>query len=365
VHGLISNEQAMFGEAVRRFAEREYGFGPAPHRLAFDRSRLARLGELGCLSLAIPEDLGGFGGPIDAMVAMASLSPALPPEPVVSSGIHAAGLIAATASSSLAESVLPGIAEGRIVAAVADLEGAARYDRTYIAATAQREAAGYRLDGEKPMVPFGADADLLVVSTVIDNEPALFLVESSATGLERQSVSRIDGMRAADVTLSNCSVPATARLDAMPATAALEQAADIAMAAQLGEMVGLMDAMIAATVDYASTRKQFGTALSTFQALQHRIADMWIGCEETRSLAAAAAHACAENGKDRSRTISAAMIIACNAARRVGNETIQIHGGIGITDELIVSHWYRRLWALQQELGDRRCHLDRLSSMAG
>jgi alkylation response protein AidB-like acyl-CoA dehydrogenase len=362
VQGLISSEQEIFASSVRRFAEQEYGVGPAPHRLAFDRARLRRLGELGVLSLAIAEEMGGIGGPVEAMVALAALASALPPEPIVASAIHAAALIAETATAEVAGPLLQGISEGRIVATVADLEIGGRYDRAAIATTATVKDGFYVLDGLKPMVPFGTEADVLVVSATLVGEPALFLVDPTSDGVVRTSWPRIDSMPAGDIEFSGCLVPAVSRLQNAPVLAALERAADLATAARIAEMVGLMDALTAATVDYARTRKQFGVAIGSFQALQHRIADMWIACEETRSLAAAAALACAPGETARTATVSAAMIVACDAAQRVGNEAIQIHGGIGMTDELIVSQWYRRLWALRQECGDRRWHLERLAS---
>ncbi len=362
MQGLISSEQEIFADSVRRFAEQEYGFGPAPHRLAFDRARLRRLGELGVLSLAMPEEMGGFGGPVEAMVALAALAPALPSEPIVASSIHAAALIAETATAEVAASILQGIAEGRTVAGVADLEEPARYDRAAMTTTATARGGFFRLDGVKPMVPFGCEADVIVVSATVDGEPALFLVDPTVDGVIRTSRPRLDALPAADIVFSGCALPPTSRMLNAPVVPALERAADLATAAQIAEMVGLMDALIAATVDYARTRKQFGVPIGSFQALQHRIADMWIACEETRSLAVAAALACASGEVGRARTVSAAMITACDAAHRVGNEAIQIHGGIGMTDELIVSHWYRRLWALRQERGDRRWHLERLAS---
>lgn len=362
MQGLISSEQDIFGRSVKRFAEQEYGVGPAPHRLAFDRARLRRLGELGVLSLGIPEEMGGIGGAVEAMVALAALAPALPPEPIVTSSIHAAALLAETAPTDLAVPILQGIVEGRTVAAVADLEAAARYDRAAITTTATSKGGFYLLDGVKPMVPFGAEADALVVSANVDGEPALFLVDLRSDGVTRTPRPRIDSMPAADIVLSGCAVPSASRLENAPVPPALERAADLATAAQIAEMVGLMDALIAATVDYARTRKQFGVAIGSFQAIQHRIADMWIAGEETRSLAVAVALACASRETGRARTVSAAMITACDAAHRVGNEAIQIHGGIGMTDELMVSHWYRRLWALRQERGDRHWHLKRLAN---
>lgn len=355
---LISDEQQMFADAVTRFAASEYGFGPAPHGKAFDRARLRRAGELGCLSFAVPEDHGGFGGPVEAMVAMMALAPALPPEPIVESGIHAASLLAAAAPPETAAAVLPGIAAGDAVAAVADLEASARYDRNRIATEARRSGSSFTLDGRKPNVLFAAEADWLVVSALLDGEPSLFLVRGGAAGLSMAPCARIDGRPAADVVLAG--VAAQARLDAAPAAAALEHATCVATAAGIAEMVGLMDALVAATVDYARMRRQFGTAIGTFQALQHRIADMWIACEEARSVAAMAAYGCLAGGEEGARAVPSAMLTACDAAARVGNEAIQIHGAIGMTDELVVSHWYRRLWALRQGLGDRRSHLARL-----
>jgi alkylation response protein AidB-like acyl-CoA dehydrogenase len=361
VQGLISSEQDMFGASVRRFAELEYGVGPAPHRLTFDRARLRRLADLGVLSLGIPEKFGGIGGPVETMVALAALAAALPPEPIVASSIQAASLIAETAAAELVAPILQGIAEGRIVATVADLETAARYDRATIATTATFKNGTYVLRGLKPMAPFGVEADLLVVSASVDGAPALFLVDPASEGVIRTPAKRIDAMPSADIELAGCIVASRSRLREAPVLAALQRSADLATAARIAEMVGLMDVLIAATVDYARTRKQFGVAIGSFQALQHRIADMWIACEETRSLAAAAALACAPGEGAREKTVSAAMIVAFDAAHRVGNEAIQIHGGIGMTDELIVSHWYRRLWALRQESGDRRWHLERLA----
>lgn len=364
MEGLISSEQVLFADSVRRFAVQEYGMGPVPHRLRFDRARLMRLAEIGCLSLAIPEDLGGLGGPVEAMVALEALAPALPPEPVLASGIHAAALIAAAASEALAAEILPLIAEGSRIAVVAELEAEGRYDRRPRSTLARPEAGGFRLDGAKPLVAFGAEADYLVVSASMIGETALFLLPADAPGLTRTPYATLDGIPAADIRLEGCLLPAGARLDRVRADAALAHAADVATAAQVAEMVGLMAAMIDATTEYARTRRQFGVPIGTFQALQHRIADMWIACEETRSLAAAAALACGEDVETRTRAVSSAMLLAIDAAHRVGSETIQIHGGIGMTDELMVSHWYRRLWALRQRLGDRNFHLQRLVALA-
>ena len=214
-------------------------------------------------------------------------------------------------------------------------------------------------------MPFGAEADLLVVSARIDGEPALFLVDAKTEGILRTPLRRIDGLPAADIAFSGCVVPAASRLTGAPVVEALERAADLATAAQIAEMVGLMDALVAATIDYARTRKQFGVAIGSFQALQHRIADMWIACEETRSLAVAAALACAPDGSERERTVSAAMITACDAAQRVGSEAIQIHGGIGMTQEAKIGHYFKRLTMIENSFGDTDYHLRRVTDAGG
>jgi alkylation response protein AidB-like acyl-CoA dehydrogenase len=357
--GMVTEEQEMFGEAVRRFAANEYGTGPAPHRLAFDRARFRRLGELGCLSLGVPEHLGGLGGPVEAMVALAALGPALPLEPVVESGIHAASLIAIAAPEAQAGKLLAPIVAGERVAVLADLETEGRYDRGPRTTIATSSATGWRIDGAKPLVGFGAEADLVLVSALAPDGPALFLVEAGTPGLSRLPVRRVDGVPAADIRLDGVEVGPGDRLAPADPVAALLRAADLAAAAAIAEMSGIMDALTRTTIDYARARRQFGQPIGSFQALQHRIADMWMACEDVRSVAAAAARACAAG--EALATISQAMVVAIPAARRVSNEAIQIHGGIGMSDELIVGHWHRRILALGQAWGDRAFHVNRLT----
>lgn len=358
--GLVSSEQQMFADSVKRFAASVYGESPAPHGKALDRARLARIAELGCLSFAVPQEFGGFGGPIETMVTAFALGPALPPEPVFESGVHTAALIAAAASAQIAGRVLPDIAAGAAIASVATLEPLSRYDEARIETVARRTGSSVVLAGQKSNVLFGAEADWLVVSALDEGAPSLFLVRGDAPGVAKHSRPQLDGRPAADIDLADVAVEA--RLDGMPALDALERASTLATAAAIAEMAGIMEALVGATIEYARTRKQFGVAIGSFQALQHRMADMWIACEETRSVAAMAAYACSENGEDRSRTVASAWLTARDAAGRVGNEAIQIHGGIGMTDELVVSHWYRRLWALRQRFGDRHSNLARLAA---
>ncbi|HEU0222638.1 MAG TPA: acyl-CoA dehydrogenase family protein [Paracoccaceae bacterium] len=366
MQSLLTSEQALFAEAVERFVAREYGTGPGRPHHVFDRARLGRLAELGCLALAIPPELGGIGGAVEAMIALERLAPALPPEPVVASAIHAASALALAAPGALAADLLPQVAEGELVLALAHFEEPARYRLACVEARAEPAGSGFRLFGRKPLVAAATQADLFIVSAreAASGRLSLFLVDPRRPGLTVLPRGRLDNMPAGDVHLDGCELGAEDRLDAMPAEAALEAASDRAEAAQIAEMVGLMDALTRTTIDYVRTRRQFGTPIGSFQALQHRIADMWIAAEEARSLAFAAALAVEGPEAERARAVSMAKVRAIDAARLVGAEAIQLHGGIGMTDELIVSHWYKRLWALCASLGDRRHHLARLAAAA-
>ncbi len=307
-----------------------------------------------------------MGGPVEMMLAAERLAPALPHEPVLACGIHAAALIAAAARSEQAERLLTAIAAGEAIAVVAHQEAEQRYSLDRVATAAQRLPSGdWQLDGTKCLVPSAQDADVFIVSARdAGGEIRLFAVARDRPGLSVVQRGRIDGLPAGDLKLAGCVVEPAAALDADPAQDALAAAADRAEAAEIAAMVGIMDACIKATVEHVRTRRQFGAPIGTFQALQHRIADMWIACEETRSLAFAAALACGGSAAERRRAVSLAKVRACDAAQLVGAETIQLHGGSGMTDELIVSHWYRRLLALRSSFGDRRHHIARLAETA-
>jgi len=359
---LLSDEQVMFADAIDRFVAQEHANVSVTAPRAVDRARFARFAEMGGLSLAISPDQGGIGGAVETMVVIERLAPALTPDPVLSSGVHAAALLAA-ASASQGEALIAGMAAGERIFAIAHLEPGMRRAAPVPETVAQRSGDGFVLNGRKALVTSGAEADTLLVSAHIGESGALawFVIDGDAAGITRRPAPRIDGMPAADVDIQDCRVPASALLDLDDPVAALAAADDLAEAAQIAEMVGLMDALVKATTDYVATRRQFGVAIGTFQALRHRIADMWMECEEARALAYAAALACSGTAQERAEAVSIAKVRACDAADKVGAEAIQIHGGIGMTDELIVSHWYRRLWALKLSIGDRRWHLARLA----
>lgn len=348
---LHPEDGTMFFDAASRFAAQEYGIGPAPHHLAFSRERLAKLGELGILGLGLPEDRGGFGGAREAMLALQALGPALPPEPIIEGSIIAAILLGH--DPNVEQDLLDAIVVGDLLATSALEEP----DSVF----AEEIDGQWLLKGQKTLIRAGDQADAILVSAKTAAGIGYFWVMKEAKGVMAKAQPTLDLLPRADVTFDQ--TPAQ-KLDVT--SAAVDLAIDRGRAAYLAEILGILDALIRTTIDYAKIRKQFGQAIGQFQSISHRIADMWIAAEETRSLVLASALAC-DTGtpEERSLTISSAMLIALDAARKIGAEAIQIHGGIGMTEELIVGHWYRRLWALSQEVGDRDLHLNILMKERG
>ncbi|WP_342363636.1 acyl-CoA dehydrogenase [Terrarubrum flagellatum] len=350
--GVLTSEQLLFAEAVDRFVAQEYGRGTARPNHRFDRERFSRLGAIGCLSLSVAEELGGLGGGVEAMLALMSLAPALPQEPVIESGVEAASLIAAVMPDRAEELLAPLLAGEKIaiVARGADVHASAK------------EGGGWLLSGGASLVAFAEEADFIVIPARDENGGlALYLLDPRAPGVALRPQKRIDGLPAAEIALTDVNLAADSRLDG-DAKAALALSFDHAEAAQVAAMVGIMDALTATTISYVQTRRQFGAPIGAFQVLQHRIADMWMACEDARSLALAAALSLDDPPEARRRAVAMAKIQACESARLVGNEAIQMHGGIGMTDELIIGAWHRRLLALRASLGGRKDHLRCLTS---
>lgn len=361
--GIFTSEQTLFADTVAQFVDREYGCGPGRPTHGFERARYARLAELGCLALAVPEEHGGFGGPVEAMIAARGLAPGLPQEPLIEAGIQAAAVLAACAAPAAAAELLPGIADGTCLIVVAHGEDGQRYEETIVTTQAVPRGAATLLDGRKAAVPAATNADLLVVSARgPDGALVLFAIDARAPGVTVERRRGLDGRDWGRIVLDGCEALPLA-LDAVPAAEALSIGIDHAEAAQVAAMVGLMEALNGATIEYLRARRQFGVPIGSFQALQHRVAEMWMAVEETKSLALAAALACGGPAHQRRRAVSQAKLRACDAALLVGNEAIQMHGGIGMTDDLVVGHWVRRLHALRVTLGDRQHHLERLVAL--
>ncbi len=375
-----TEEQQLLAESFRRLVERRHDFearkaivaSPAGH----SPELWTELAGLGLLSLPFAEADGGFGGgAIDLMPAMEAIGDALLVEPFLSTLAPAGWLVARCGDAAQRAAVLPGVIAGARRLAFAHGEREARYTLSQVATRARRAGAGWTLDGEKAVVLHAPLADRLVVSARCDGDAgdadglALFLVDADAPGLAMRSLRTVDNLRAADLRLDGVTLPAEALLgEAGTAFAAIEEAVDFATALLCAEAVGAMRSANQATLEYLKTRRQFGVPIGTFQALQHRMVDMTISAEQARSitcLACARVDAAARgeiDAAERRRVVSAAKVKVADAARHVGQEAIQLHGGMGMTQEMKVSHTFKRLTMIAQQFGDAEHHLERFAA---
>ena len=363
-----TEEQTALQDTLRRFFARDYGF---EHRRAmsrsadgFDRAAWATFAEFGILALPFPEDFGGLdGSAVDSMLVMEMLGRGLALEPYLPSVVLCGGLIRDAGSAAQKEALLPAIAGGELMLAFAHFEARGRYALDHVATQATPAGGGWKLDGAKAVVLAAPSAHKFIVSAQDGTGLSLFLVDAKAPGLSLRSYPTQDGARAADVRLDAVQVGAEALIG--PAGGALpliERAVDCANAALCAEAVGIMAALNEVTLDYLKTRKQFGTPIGKFQALQHRMADMVIATEQARSMATlAAVRADSPDAAERSRCIAAAKAYVLQSARLVGQQAVQLHGGMGVTDELNVGHYFKRLTMIGLTFGDVDYHLGRFS----
>jgi alkylation response protein AidB-like acyl-CoA dehydrogenase len=324
-----------------------------------------QMGDLGWIGLAFPEAVGGMGGAfVDVALVLEQLGTTLVPEPLVSSLVAGAAVVAA-GSSEQQTAVLAPVVTGKATIALAWAEADGRYDMAQVATRAERAGGGFRLSGQKRFVLDGHAAAQLVVSARAGGDLALFVVDAKAPGVTVTPVRTIDGRVAAHVELANVEVGGDRALATAPA-AALERALDIAAAAACAEGVGIMKAVLATTVEYLRTREQFGAKIGTFQVLQHRAVDMFIHTELLRSAALGAAIRIDDSDADeRSAAVSAAKVQLGESGRFVTQQAIQLHGGIGITDEHDVGLYFKRMVALNALFGDAQHHVERFAALPG
>ncbi len=362
----LTDEQQMLRDAAARFVREQYGFEARRHLVAtagWSPERWAQYADMGWLALSVPEEFGGLGcGFIETAIVAEELGRGLVLEPFVGCSVLAARLIEradAPAFSERRAGLLERMLAGTLQVAVAYGEPSSRFELAGAGVRARAEGEGFVLDGVKMMVPAAAAADQLIVSAAIDGkDTALFLVPREATRVHAYPL--IDGTRAGDVELESVFVPANARLCAPGSgLALLEDALDRAALAQVAEGLGCMEAVLEITSEYLKTRQQFGQAIGKFQALQHRMAEMFVEVQETRSiLYRGVAHLDGPPGMRR-QAVSAAKVILGSAGRFVGGQGIQLHGGIGVTDEYQIGHYYKRLLVLEKLHGDSDWHLGR------
>jgi len=363
----LTDEQQMLRESASRFVREQYGF-EARQRWAAEAgwspASWKQYAELGWLGLAIPEEFGGLGcGFVETALVAEELGRGMVLEPYIACAVLAARLIErgdAPGFAAQRQALLAGMAEGSAIVLLANSEAASRFELDWVDTRARRHGDGWLLDGAKLLVAGAPTATHFIVSARIDREGmALFLVPREAVQLRVYPL--IDGTQGADLELRELLLPADALL-AQPgrAEALLEEAQDRAALAQVAEGLGCMEAVLELASEYLKTRQQFGQPIGRFQALQHRMAEMFVEVQETRSiLYRGIAHLEAAPAARRV-AVSAAKVMLGSAGRFVGGQGIQLHGGIGMTDEYQVGHYYKRLLTLEKMYGDSDWHLDRM-----
>lgn len=367
----FSEEQLQLQDAITRFVQGDYDFEHHRKVVAsadgWDRKAWQGLADLGVLAMIVPEDQGGLGyGPIETQLALQATGPALLAEPLLTSGVIATALVRDFAQEPVRSELLGELATGGRILVLAHQEAKARGDVAVVDTTAKADGGHVVLNGAKAVIYHAAAADELLVSAREGDGVSLFRVAKDTAGLTLRSYATIDGQRAAEVSLSNVKVPASARLGAAgQALPAIERALDIGLAAVTAEAVGIMEATVNATGEYLKTRQQFGQPIGRFQALQHRMADMLLHLEQARSMSYLAAMDCQNPDDDaRRKTLSAAKVTIGQACRFIAQQSVQLHGGMGMTDELNVSHWFKRLLAIELSFGDTDLHLERFAKLS-
>jgi alkylation response protein AidB-like acyl-CoA dehydrogenase len=372
----FSDEQRQLQDTVDRYLTEQYPFDKfraiKASQAGWDTATWKGLAELGVLALNVPVTEGGLGfGPLETLAMMGPCGRSLLLEPFLSSAIIATAVLRPFIAERGAADLLTRMAEGTAIAVLAHFERDSRFETQWVSTRATRQGEVYRLDGHKAVVMHAAAADVLLISARTSGDPgdapgvSLFRVARDSKGLTLDSYPTIDGQRAADVYLEGVEVPAGSRLGAEgSALPVIEAALDIGLAALCAEAVGVMQALVDATVAYVQTRQQFGVPIGRFQALQHRIADMLIHLEQARSMSYLAALRCTdEKIVERRRALSAAKAVIGQACRFVSQQAVQLHGGMGMTDELVVSHWFKRLTAAEVMFGDSETHLQRYAAL--
>ncbi len=370
----LSQEQTQFADAMRRWVEKDYSFEQRKNIIkssnGISDAAWSALTELGAMALPIPEEQGGFNGnAIDMLVVMQELGRGLVIEPYFTTVMGAEFLKLAGGSEALLEQV----ATGELKLACALAEKQSRHDLFDIATQASKNVEGYLLNGVKTVVLHGAQADKLIVSARSSGTQrntdgiSLFIVDVNAAGVSRRDYRTIDGFRAADITLHQVQVSSSSLLgDAASGWEILDAASDYGITLLCAEAIGVMEAIFAATLEYLKTRQQFGVPIGKFQALQHRMAEIYMEMEQARSMATLAAVKVASTDvEERRRTVSAAKARVGQAARFIGQTAVQLHGGMGVTDELLAAHMFKRLTMLELTLGDTDHHLARFVAQPG
>ena len=374
----LSEEQRLLKDSVDRLLADRYPFDKRRGYMAepegWSRALWGQYAELGLLGLPFAEEYGGFGGgAVEMMLVMEAIGRVLALEPYLATVILAGTALRLAGKDAQKSALLPQIAEGNLRLAFAHGERQARYDLTDVMTTAKKSGAGWRLDGGKSVVMHGDSADRLVVSARTGGERGdpdgvtLFLVDAGSNGVARRAYKMRDGTSAAEISLSGVEVGAGDVLGEPGAgMAVVERVVEAGIAATAAESVGAMETMLAMTVEYLKTRQQFGKPIGQNQALQHRATEMMMSLEQGRSLEILAADTLDEaDAARRAHTMSTVKVGVGQAAKFVSQNAVQLHGGIGMTEEYAVGHYFRRAMVIEHSFGDITHHLSRLASEVG
>src|ERR1700761_8105786 len=370
----LTEEQRLLKDSVDGLLTDAYDFDARKKYMAekggWSKTLWGKLAEQGLLGLPFAEDDGGFGaGGGETMIVMEALGKALVLEPYLATVVLGGGFLRHGGSAEQKAAYIPAIIDGGKTFAFAQLEKNSRYDLADISTTAKKKGTGWVIDGEKFVVLNGENADTLIVTARTKGARhdksgiGAFLVPANAKGVVKKSYPTQDGLHAADITFTAVEVGADAVIgDAENGLPLIERVVDEARAALCAEAVGLMDESLKTTVEYIKTRKQFGVAIGTFQSLQHRAADMFVAVEQARSMSMFATMAADfDDPKERAKAVAAAKVQIGKSGKFVGQQSIQLHGGIGMTQEAKIGHYFKRLSMIENTYGDTDFHLRRVS----
>jgi len=364
----FSEEQVMLRDSVARFIQDDYSFDARRKIAASDTGMSAEhwqtFAELGWLSVPFAEEHGGFGGgPVDVMVMMEEFGKGMVLEPYFATVILFGGLLQRAGSAEQQAAYIPRIVEGNCLGAFAFTERQSRYELADVKTTATSDGDGYVLNGEKVVVYNGANADTVIVAARTSGEQydedgiSLFIVDAGTAGIDTMSFALMDGQRAANLVFNDVRLPADALLGekdrAYPVISRVVLEACVALAA---EGLGIMGQLNTKTLEYTKQREQFGVAIGSFQALQHRMVDTFMSYEQTKSLVYRAVCTLEKEDEDPARDIHALKVMLDRAGRHVHSEAIQLHGGMGLTDEMDIAHYAKRLMMINATFGDGDYH---------
>src|ERR1700759_1771910 len=374
----LTEEQRLLKDSVDGLLTDSYDFEArkkyAKEKGGWSKQVWDKLAEQGLLGLPFAEADGGFGaGAVETMIVMEALGKALVLEPYLATVVVGGGFLRHGGSDAQKAAYIPGIIDGSKTFAFAQLEKNSRYDLADVSTTAKKKGDAYVIDGEKFVVVNGENADTLIVTARTKGNRrekwgiGVFIGPADPKGVTRKGYPTQDGLHAADITFTGVEVGADAAIgDPDNALALIERVVDEARTALCAEAVGAMDESLKSTVEYLKTRKQFGVPIGSFQTLQHRAADMFVAVEQARSMSMFATMASDfDNAKERARAVAAAKVQIGKSAKFVGQQSIQLHGGIGMTEEAKIGHYFKRLTMIESTFGDTDYHLRRVTASGG